>query len=176
MDKSKELIVIAGPTASGKTKRALELAEELNCEIFSADSRQIYKELNIGVAKPTEEELSKINHHFISHVSIHDEYNAGIYETEMDNALKDYFRNNDKAIVVGGTGLYLTAILSGLDDFPAVDPLIKLSLENDWINGKKQDLLEELKKSDLVTYNTIDLENSRRVIRALSVIKSSGLK
>lgn len=176
MDKSKELIVIAGPTASGKTKRAIELAEQLQCDIFSADSRQIYKELNIGVAKPTPDELSKIKHHFINHISIHEEYNAGKYELEMDKALDAYFQVNDKAILVGGTGLYITAVLEGLDDFPAVDKNIRLGLETDWLNGKQENILEELKSKDLETYQSIDKENSRRVIRALSVINSSGKK
>lgn len=176
MDKSKELIVIAGPTASGKTKRAIELAEQFHCDIFSADSRQIYKELNIGVAKPTPDELIKVKHHFINHISIHEEYNAGRYELEVDNALNEYFQNHDKAILVGGTGLYITAVLEGLDDFPAVDKDIKLGLETDWLNGKQELILEELKLKDFETYQSIDKENSRRVIRALSVIRSSGKK
>lgn len=176
MDKSKELIVIAGPTASGKTKRAIEMAEQLQCDIFSADSRQIYKELNIGVAKPNAEELDRVKHHFINHISIHEEYNAGRYELEMDKALGDYFQLHDKAILVGGTGLYITAVLEGLDDFPAVDKAIKIDLETDWLNGKQEKMLEELKANDLETYLSIDKENSRRVIRALSVMRSSGKK
>ena len=118
---NKFLIVISGPTGVGKSDLAIRLAQELNAEIFSADSRQIYKEMTIGTAKPTFEELSLVPHHFINHGSIFDTYSAGHYELDAKKLLHRYFQSNAIGILVGGTGLYIKALLNGLDNFPKVD-------------------------------------------------------
>ena len=107
----KKLIVIIGPTASGKTDLAINLASEIKSEIISADSRQFYKELNIGTAKPSKYELSTINHHFINNLSITDDYSAGKYKEEVEEFLEEYFRSNDRAILVGGSGLFIDVIV-----------------------------------------------------------------
>ncbi len=174
MGKSNELIVIAGPTASGKTDMAMELAIKHKAEIFSADSRQLYNELNIGVAKPTLEELAGVKHHFINHISVTQHYDAGMYEEEVILALDLYFKSNEKAILVGGTGLYIQAVLDGLDAFPPIAQSIVDELDEELANEGLAQLNEELKIKDLLTYDAIDLHNSRRVLRALSVIRSTG--
>jgi tRNA dimethylallyltransferase len=174
MDKSNELIVIAGPTASGKTAKSLELATKYNAEIFSADSRQLYNEMNIGVAKPSIEELANINHHFINHISVTEHYDAGLYELQVIAALDQYFLSHEKAILVGGTGLYIQAVLHGLDAFPDIDASIVNELEADFVQNGLDHLVNELESKDSLTYHQIDLQNSRRVIRALSVIRATG--
>jgi tRNA dimethylallyltransferase len=174
MDKSNELIVIAGPTASGKTAKALELATKYNAEIFSADSRQLYKEMTIGVAKPSIEELTIAKHHFIDHVSVTEHYDAGLYETQVIDALDQYFLSHDVAILVGGTGLYIQAVLHGLDAFPGIDATITKELETEFAQHGLAHLVAELEAKDQITYQQIDLQNSRRVIRALSVIRATG--
>jgi tRNA dimethylallyltransferase len=175
MNKSNELIVISGPTASGKTAKALEIASKYNAQIFSADSRQLYHELNIGVAKPSLEELNSIRHHFINHISISEHYDAGLYEEQIISKLNEYFIENSVAVLVGGTGFYIQAVTHGLDAFPDVDKSIVDELEAEFhINGLS-DLVAELKTKDEATFHKIDLQNSRRVIRALSVIRATGL-
>ncbi|MFM2392164.1 MAG: hypothetical protein RLZZ546_141, partial [Bacteroidota bacterium] len=176
MHKNKNLIVIAGPTASGKTLKAIEMALNKSIEIFSADSRQIYKELHIGVAKPTMNELKLVNHHFINHISIQDIYNAGTYEEEFNQKINTYFQSNDEAILVGGTGFYIQAAIHGLDSFPEVPENILEELDKEYISFGLEPLTEELKVKDFDTFNTIDIKNSRRVLRALSVIRASGKK
>ncbi|MCY7361534.1 MAG: tRNA (adenosine(37)-N6)-dimethylallyltransferase MiaA, partial [Ignavibacteria bacterium] len=130
MTQSKKLIVITGPTASGKTNCAIELANHFNTEIISFDSRQFYKEMNIGTAKPTVKELSKAKHHFIGHLSIHDEYNAGIFGAEAEVLTEKLFQQHDTLIAVGGSGLFMRAWLDGLDEFPKVEEDVRNSLNN----------------------------------------------
>ena len=173
-NKGKILITIAGPTAVGKTDLCLQLAKELNADIFSADSRQLYKELTIGTAKPSEEELSEINHHFINHISIHDPYNVGMYEEEIDQAFNTYYKTKDIAILSGGTGLYIKAALEGLDIFPEVDDVIKAKYENLYESSGLTPLQEAIRLKDPEYAKQVDLSNARRLIRALSVTDSSG--
>lgn len=170
---NKYLIVIAGPTAIGKTSAAIKIAKFFNSEILSCDSRQLFKELNIGVAKPTNKELSEVKHHFINHISISEQYSAGRYEREGIDLINQLFESNDYLILTGGTGLYIKAILEGLDEFPEVKPE-----DFEYYMAKLEDtglltLQEELKIKDPAYYNEVDINNSRRLIRALSVIKSS---
>lgn len=174
MDKNKKLIVIGGPTASGKTALAVKLALELVAEVFSADSRQIYRELNIGVARPTEEEMQGIPHHFINCVSIHEDYSVGRYEAELLAALDTYYQNHDTAILVGGTGLYLKAITHGIDSFPDIPEEINVQLQTEWETSGLGPLTEELLQKDPTTHATLDLQNPRRVLRALAVIRATG--
>ena len=174
MDKNKKLIVIGGPTASGKTALAVKLALELGAEVFSADSRQIYRELNIGVARPTAEEMQGIPHHFINCVSIHEDYSVGRYEAELLAALDTNYQNRDTAILVGGTGLYLKAITHGIDSFPDIPEEINVQLQTEWETSGLDPLTEELLQKDPATHATLDLQNPRRVLRALAVIRATG--
>lgn len=174
MQKQPQLIVVMGPTASGKTAYAIDLAKKYNAEIFSADSRQFYAEMNIGVAKPTLEELEVAKHHFVGHISIQDEYTAGDFERDCLAKLNDYFESNQSAILVGGSGLFIKAVLEGLDNFPKVDEKIRAELNNRLENEGLDSLKDELVKLDPVSFNSIELDNPRRVLRALEVCLSSG--
>ncbi|HMT53460.1 MAG TPA: tRNA (adenosine(37)-N6)-dimethylallyltransferase MiaA [Saprospiraceae bacterium] len=172
--KNKFVVLIAGPTAVGKSHVAIHLASLLNAEIFSADSRQIFKEMDIGTAKPSIEELASVKHHFINNVSIEDNYSVGRYESEIRQALELYFVDHDIAIVCGGTGLYIKALTDGIDYFPDIPLQVvedyDLKLENEGLGA----LLAELEMLDPKYYDIVDKHNSRRIIRALSVIKVSG--
>lgn len=170
----KYIITVAGPTASGKSSLAIKLAKYFNTEIISADSRQIYKEMNIGTAKPSIEDLKEIPHHFINHISIEDEYSAGKFETEVLAFLKVYFTQKDIAILVGGTGLYLRGVLEGFDDLPETDEKVVTTLDRLLQENGLAYLGEMLKTKDPDYYQKVDLSNSRRVIRALSIIETTG--
>jgi tRNA dimethylallyltransferase len=174
LSKNKKLIVIVGPTASGKTEKAIEIANQYDADIFSSDSRQLYHELNIGVARPNPDELSAANHHFIASHSIHNPLVAGSYEEEALTSLSHYFLKKDVAVLCGGTGLYIEALIKGLDAFPDVDEEVIAKLEEEFVINGLESLSSELLSLDPPTYNTIDINNSRRVIRALSVIRQSG--
>jgi tRNA dimethylallyltransferase len=174
LDKNKKLIVIGGPTASGKTDLAVCLAQKLNTAVFSADSRQIYHELNIGVARPTAEEMQGVDHHFIDHVSIKEDYSVGRFEAEVMKCLDHHFLEHDTAILVGGTGLYLRAITHGIDPFPDIPTTINEQLENELLERGLPGLVEELNTTDPVSYASLDLQNSRRVLRALAIIRTTG--
>lgn len=168
------LICIVGPTAIGKTSLSLKLADYFSTEIVSADSRQFYKEMNIGTAVPSEIELTQAKHHFIQHISIQEDYNVGKFEEDAIQVLHKIFESNSKAILVGGSGLYQKAITEGLDSFPEIPLEIRKKyttiLEKDGIE-KLQALLKE---KDPETYNSIEISNPRRITRALEVIEVSG--
>ena len=165
---------MAGPTAVGKTSVALQLAKLFDAEIFSADSRQLYREMSIGTAKPTDLELAEVKHHFINHISIHQKYSAGQYEQEINAELSQYFENRDVAVLSGGTGLYIKVLLEGLDELPDVAEGILEDYNHKYETLGISSLLEELKEKDLEYYSKVDKANHRRIIRALSVIASSG--
>lgn len=170
----KILIVIAGPTAIGKTSAAIEIAQSLDTEIISCDSRQLYKELNIGVAKPSKDELAAVKHHFINHISISELYSAGRYEREAIVQIEQLFQQYDHLILTGGTGLYIKAVLEGLDEFPEVDPKYVEYFTKLLSSEGIATLQQELKLKDPTYFHEADIHNSRRLVRALSVIKSSG--
>ena len=170
----KTLIVIGGPTAIGKTSVAIQLALHFGTEILSADSRQCYTELNIGVAKPSLDELQKVKHHFINSHSIHNEVSAGVYETYALNCLQSLFEKKDVVIAVGGTGLYLKALCEGIDPMPAVDKAIESEIEKKYNEYGISWLQEELKSKDPKGYSNIDQLNPHRMLRALSFAVSSG--
>jgi len=172
---SKKLIVIVGPTAIGKTGLSLELAKHYNTEILSADSRQFYKEMSIGTAAPTPEELAVAPHHFIQHTSIHHPYTVGDFEKEAIPQLAQLFEHHKTLILVGGSGLYINAITHGLDEFPVVTNEIKQQVKKNYETGGILPLQEQLKLVDPDYYQQVDLQNAQRIIRALEVSLSSGL-
>ncbi len=165
------LIIIAGPTAVGKTALSFALANRYECPIISADSRQIYRQMSIGTAKPSSEELSRHQHHFINHLDIEDSYSAGQYEREARALIKDLWKHHQVLIVCGGTGLYLRALMEGLDDFPDIPDAIMAQLETDLQTVGLEALQLELKTSDPHYADSVDLSNRRRVLRALAVIR-----
>ena len=171
--KTKKLIVLAGPTGIGKTNLSLELAQEFNSEIISCDGRQFYQELNIGVAKPTQQQLNSVKHHFISHISIKKQYTVGDYEKEGLKKLNSLFKKNDTLFLVGGSGLYIDAICEGLHKFPIINNTIRKDLELELKNKGIEYLNKQLLKIDPETYSIIDKKNPRRIIRALEVFKTS---
>jgi tRNA dimethylallyltransferase len=162
----KNVIVITGPTASGKTALAIGLARKYQAEIISADSRQVYRELNIGVARPTPDELSAVPHHFVGHVSIHEAYSAGQFGREAFAFLKEYFAKKNTVVICGGTGLYLKALLQGIDRKPA-DETLRQELHRRWSSEGLPVLAKELEIRDPALAQNTDLSNPRRVIRAL---------
>jgi tRNA dimethylallyltransferase len=171
----KTLIVIAGPTASGKTQLAIDISLELNTEIISCDSRQFFKEMNIGTAKPNAEQLKQVPHHFIGHKSITDEYNAGVFETEAIELLDQLFVHHDYLIMVGGSGMYIDAVITGFDQLPQVEEKVKEKLNQIYQEEGLEVLQIMLSKLDREHYNNVDLNNPHRVIRALEVTISSGI-
>lgn len=171
----KKLIVIAGPTASGKTRTAIEVALELKTEIISFDSRQFYKEISIGTAKPTEEELEQVSHHFIGNISIHDEYNAGEYEKDAIHKLNELFERYDQVVMVGGSGMYLDAVITGFDPLPKVETKVTEKLEELLREEGIETLQIMLRKLDPEHYNNVDLHNPHRLIRALGVCIVTGI-
>lgn len=170
----KYLIIVAGPTAAGKTDVAIRLANHYNTSIISADSRQIFKELNIGVARPSLAELQRAPHYFIANKSIHDYYSAGEYEREVILLLDDLFQKNDVVILCGGTGFYINAILNGFDEIPKVAEHIRIELNNKFQKTGIEPLKMLLKELDEISYQKIDLQNTQRVIRALEVCIGTG--
>ena len=170
----KILLVVAGPTAVGKTALCVQLAQVLKTDVVSADSRQLYRELSIGTAKPTPDEMKGVRHHFIDSHSITDPVNAGRYERECLAVLSTLFQENDVVILSGGTGLYINAICFGLDDMPPVDPALRGQLLTRLQQDGLEKLQRELRVLDPVYAQTADLQNPVRVTRALEVCLSTG--
>lgn len=172
----KQLIVIAGPTAVGKTSLSIEIANLLQTEIVSSDSRQFYRELKIGAAPPSSSDLRKVTHHFIGHLSIHDYYNVSKYETEAIKKLDQLFNKYDNVILTGGSGLYINAILYGIDNLPDPDETVRNKLK-DMLASEGIDSLQALLiKLDPEYSKIIDLKNPARLLRALEVCITSGMK
>lgn len=169
-----ELIIIAGPTGVGKTKLGLWLAKKLDTEIVSADSRQIYKEMRIGTAVPSAEELASVQHHFIQSVSIREYYNASIYEHQVLDRLKGLFNHRNYVILLGGSGLYIDAVRNGIDDLPGVDMKVRNGLRLRMENEGLESLVAELREKDRSSYDRIDLKNPKRVLKALEITTMTG--
>ena len=165
----KYLIVLVGPTASGKTKLSLDIANFYNSEIISADSRQFYKELEIGTAKPSNLELTTVKHHFINNLSIHDDYSVGRYNVEVNSILNNYYKKNDIALLVGGSGLFIDVICNGIDEIPKVSVKCRNEIIQYYKSNGIVSLRKLLKKYDIKHYQTIDLNNPQRLMRALEV-------
>ena len=164
----KQLIVVLGPTAVGKTAYAIELAKSLQTEIISADSRQIFKELNIGAARPSAEELAQVPHHFIASASIHEAYSAGRFEREALTKLAELFENHNTVVCCGGSMMYIDALVNGFDDLPT-DGDVRDELSQRYKAEGIEVLQRELMRLDPEYYNQVDLQNPHRLIRALEV-------
>ncbi|MCK5135762.1 MAG: tRNA (adenosine(37)-N6)-dimethylallyltransferase MiaA [Bacteroidales bacterium] len=170
----KRLVVLAGPTAIGKTALGIEIAKHFRTEIISADSRQIYRETNIGTAVPSPDELAAVTHHFIQTVSLKESYNASRYEQEVLYRLNKLFKQHDLVLMVGGSGLYINAVCQGIDELPSADPELRSQLLKRHEAEGLEPLTQELKKLDPVSHDRIDLKNHMRVLKALEVSIQTG--
>ncbi len=168
------LISIVGATAIGKTALSIALAKHFNTEIISSDSRQFYKEMCIGTAVPSKEELNQVNHHFIQDRSVFENYSVGDFERDALKKLEELYKEHNIVIMVGGSGLYVNAVLNGLDDFPNIDPLIRVQLKTDLKEKGIEFLQNRLLKLDPETYQKIDIDNHQRLIRALEISLGTG--
>jgi tRNA dimethylallyltransferase len=172
----KELTIILGPTGVGKTDYSIQLAQEYSSPIINCDSRQIFKEMKIGTAPPSKEQLEMVQHYFIHSHSVVQHYTAGLYEIEALELLEKLFKTHDKLVMVGGSGMYIDALCNGLDAFPKAD----LKLRSQLMERLKEEGLESLRKElyllDKASYQAIDIANPQRVIRALEVTLQTGIK
>ncbi|HVM88250.1 MAG TPA: tRNA (adenosine(37)-N6)-dimethylallyltransferase MiaA [Puia sp.] len=172
--KNKTVIIITGPTAVGKTAVAVQLAQHFHTKIISADSRQCFKELNIGVAKPSEEELQTVQHYFINSHSIHEEVNAALFEQLSLQWVNEIFKENDTAVMVGGTGLYIKAFCEGFDEMPVMDNQVRTSIREEYEQKGMLWLQETVKAKDAAYYKQGEIQNPHRLMRALEVKISTG--
>ncbi len=172
--KQKTCIIICGPTASGKTAIAVELAQYYNTQIISADSRQCYKELGIAVAKPTPQELAQVPHHFINTHSIFNDFSAADFENYALQKVNEIFKSNDVAVMVGGTGLYIKAFAEGLDDIKPIPDDIKINITSNYKEHGLSWLQNAIEKEDPLFFEKGEIKNPHRVMRALEVISSTG--
>jgi tRNA dimethylallyltransferase len=172
--KNKTAIIILGPTAVGKTAAAIQVAQQLQTKIISADSRQCFKELNIGVAKPIDVELRSVHHYFINSHSIDENVNAAMFEQLALQYAVEIFKENNKLVMVGGTGLYIKAFCEGLDEIPAIDKNIREQIKKGFVQHGSGWLQEEIKKHDAEFYRTGEIQNPQRIMRALEVKLSTG--
>jgi tRNA dimethylallyltransferase len=171
----KTCIIICGPTAVGKTAIAIAVAKHFNTKIISADSRQCYSELNIGVARPSKAELQAVHHYFVNSHSIHQEVNTGGFENYALSAADEIFAGNDVAVMAGGTGLYIRAFCDGMDDIPEVDAAVRNGIAAQYKALGLKWLQQQVKAADPVYFEKGEIQNPRRMMRALEVIRSTGL-
>ncbi|GAA4300604.1 tRNA (adenosine(37)-N6)-dimethylallyltransferase MiaA [Nibribacter koreensis] len=174
MSQDKYLIVVVGPTAVGKTDLCVQLAKQFETDVLSMDSRQFFRELSIGTAKPSPEEQQGVTHHFVNSHSIQEEYNAGAFEQDALALLEDLFQEHQVVIATGGSGLYVRALCEGLDEMPEVEPGLREKLMTRLEEEGLDPLRQELQELDPVYAQQVDLQNPQRVIRALEVCLSSG--
>ena len=170
----KELIVITGPTAVGKTELCLSIAQEMGIPIINADSRQLFRELKIGTASPTPEQLQIVKHYFVGTLSIDDYYSASIYEQEVMILLDKLFQENDYALLSGGSMMYIDAVCNGIDDIPTIDDNTRIEMKRRLEEEGLEALVEELKRLDPEHYRIVDRQNPRRVIHALEICHMTG--
>ncbi len=175
-EKNNYLISISGPTAIGKTGLSVFLAKSIDTEIISCDSRQFFKEMKIGTAVPTAEEMEGVPHHFIGHLSIFDDYSVGDFEKDAISKIEELFKKYDRLIMVGGSGLYEKAVTDGLDEFPEIDKKFREQLNREFSESGIEKLQNELKTVDPEYYKTADIQNPVRVIRALEIFRATGRK
>ena len=170
----KTVVIICGPTAVGKTSLAIQLAQHFNTQIISADSRQCFKELNIGVAKPLAEQLRQAHHYFINSHTIHEEVNAASFERYALQAIQEIFKQQDIAIMVGGTGLYIKAFCEGLDNIPTIPDEIRNSINQQYNTKGLAWLQNEIQTKDPLFWQTAEQQNPQRLMRALEVVEATG--
>lgn len=170
----KTLVVITGPTAVGKTQLCLDLAQRLGTPIINADSRQIYRDLKIGTAAPTEEQLRQVHHYFVGTLSLDEYYSASMYEQQTIALLEKLFQENDYALMTGGSMMYIDAVCHGIDDIPTVDEQTRETLKRRLQEEGLESLCEELKRLDPEHYEVVDLQNPRRVVHALEICLMTG--
>ena len=168
------LIIVAGPTASGKTAFSIELAKALNTVIISADSRQFYKEMSIGTAAPTAKELLQVKHYFVHNISIEDKYDVADYEREVLQLLDELFKTHDQVVMTGGSGLFIDAVCNGIDEMPDVQPEVRQKVEAMLKEGGIDALSKELQQLDPEYFAVVDQQNPRRLQRALEVCYQTG--
>lgn len=171
---NKTCIIIAGPTAVGKTALAIQVAKHFGTEIISADSRQCFREMTIGVAKPSPEELARVKHYFINSHTIHEEVNAVVFEQYALQAIDDIFTRHDVAVMVGGTGLYIKAFCQGMDDMPPVAPDLREQLNQQYAQHGLAWLQQQVEEKDPLYYSNGEIQNPQRLLRALEVRLATG--
>lgn len=174
MSSAKTLIVITGPTAVGKTALCLDLAQHFGIPIINADSRQIYKELKIGTASPTDEQLAKVKHYFVGTLSLNDYYSASLFEQQTLEILEREFAKSDYALMAGGSMMYIDAVCNGIDDIPTVDDVTRETLKSRLANEGLEPLVEELRHLDPEYYEIVDKQNPRRVVHGLEICLMTG--
>ena len=174
MSSAKTLIVITGPTAVGKTALCLDIAQHFGIPIINADSRQIYKELKIGTASPTPEQLAKVKHYFVGSLSLNDYYSASLFEQQTMEILEREFAKSDFALMAGGSMMYIDAVCDGIDDIPTVDDKTRETLKARLANEGLETLVEELKQLDPEYYEIVDKQNPRRVVHGLEICLMTG--
>ena len=176
MSSCKELIIILGPTGVGKTDYAIDMALRLGSPVISCDSRQIFKEMKIGTAPPSDEQLVRVRHYFIFTNSVTEYYTAGRYELDAMALVEELFKTHDKLVMAGGSGLYIDAFCNGLDDFPPADRALRAELTARADNEGLESLVKQLADIDPQSYSTIELTNKQRVIRAVEITLQTGRK
>ncbi|MBI9066137.1 MAG: tRNA (adenosine(37)-N6)-dimethylallyltransferase MiaA [Salinivirgaceae bacterium] len=172
--KKNTLVVLIGPTGIGKTDLSIHIAQNLQCEIISCDSRQMYRELKIGTAAPEAKHLNAVPHHFIGNLSIHDYYNASEFEFQTLELVDQLFTKNNFALMTGGSGLYIDAVVKGIDELPTIDPEIRNNLKSRLKTEGLDALIEELKNVDPNYYEIADLKNPKRILKALEIYTITG--
>lgn len=168
------MIIIAGPTGIGKTDLSIEIAQLLNTAIISADSRQVYKEMSIGTAVPSAAQLAAVKHYFIQNISIHDYYNASMYEEQVIGLLEELFRTKNDVVMAGGSGMYIDAVCKGMDDMPHIDQTLRTELEETYATNGLEHIQRMLKKLDPEYHRQVDLRNYKRILKALEICLQTG--
>jgi len=172
---NKTLIVLLGRTAVGKTDISIDIAQHLNCDIISADSRQFFREMKIGTARPSDDQLARVKHHFIAFLSVRDYYSSNRYEKDVLDLLAELFKNNNLALMSGGSAMYIDSVCQGIDDIPDADPAVREQLNRKYEEEGIRGLRIMLKILDPEYYKNVDLKNYKRIIRALEICETTGL-
>jgi len=167
--RGKTLIVITGPTAVGKSQLCLDIARHFDIPIINADSRQIYKELSIGTAKPSAEDQQAVKHYFVSTMSLQDYYSASLFESQVTDLLDTLFKTSDYALMAGGSMMYIDAVCDGIDDIPTIDDETRATMKQRLKDEGLQKLCEELQRLDPEYYEIVDRQNPKRVVHALEI-------
>ena len=171
---AKTLIVVTGPTAVGKTRLCLDIAKHFDIPIINADSRQIYRELHIGTAQPTEEEMREVKHYFVGTLGLENYYSASLFEQHVLELLEKLFKDSDYALMAGGSMMYIDAVCDGIDDIPTIDDQTRTTMKNRLEEEGLEKLCEELQRLDPEYYEIVDLQNPKRVVHALEICTMTG--